>query len=381
MKNDLEALNSRIRKTIRKSSGLFPQEASPTSDAMSTTPKSQQMTRTLRPNNFRRFIKIQTLTFLNPTTIVSGIESATGTTISGQRIKNLRCSQSPHNKIITIHNFYNCIIQITSKGKLTAIRPQYIVDGKKESYSKSGTLKEVQIWLVSIINSWKDEQELAINKFLDVFPRLRIKGELIHLQKRGEEVEILGDAFIDTIPDSSSFYCNVGKKVYDKGFEFTNPKMGESSVPNIVRYLENQSLKAHLPAISDELGEIKGLLKELVGANVDTANNMKNIANDFVTLSQGSSELAVNMQTHVGIMKGIRSGIDNFSSSINNFNNVFNKGEIILPPKKENEDTLNAIKQNLKCLDDIEKFQSLIKSLSPNQLTNFQCWLFERFGI
>jgi hypothetical protein len=206
-----------------------------------------------RPNNYRRQIEIKHPINLTRVLLRGTIGSTSWLQNQGIFPVETKIHQSEHTKLITIEKFKNCIIQI-GKTKITAIHPQNVINGKKETFLLEGeTLEEIKKWIFDKKQAIQKELDEALFVFCDLH-NLQIKNK--PKWSRYEDF-LRGDDYLDKIPKDTIIHARIGKKVYDEGWEWHNSGDNEEPTERMVTYIENQSLTKNMPIIEKRFKEIE----------------------------------------------------------------------------------------------------------------------------
>lgn len=199
-----------------------------------------------RPNNYRRKIKVRQKT----DDIIESIKN-----------NSKSFSYTEHTKLLFVDVHPQVKIQY-GRETLTAMYSQRIINGEKEVFLIRGkTVQDIETWILSKVQEIEKLLDAELKKFIK---KHDLRGKYTRLEKpkwdRYEDM-ILGEAFIDSLPEDLIFNTSHVKKVYPKGVEFVS-KEKDPGV-QAVNYIKNASWKEYAPEIADEIEQLRPQIERL----------------------------------------------------------------------------------------------------------------------
>lgn len=230
-----------------------------------------------RPNNYRLQFNFKIETFKRNTTLKSGVQ-----------ISNFGTKY-------TYHNFYNTTVILDIPKRKKSPKITLIYKPSKRFYY------EIKCSNLAEIDKKINEKVLNIEQSLMEALKLFISNYGGSVDMRTKkwvrfEDDIHGEDYIDNIPRDMVITDTYFKKVYQKGLEFKNPAY-------VKAYISNRAIEEIAPEIA---AAINGLGMEF-----------SNFSSQALPVIQ---ELALNMGTHIKVLKGIEKGIDKFNKTVETLN-------------------------------------------------------------
>lgn len=258
-----------------------------------TTPK-KTISIVWRPNNYRRQIEVKEKTNSIKNKIIHTIKNA---------------NYTEHTKLISIKNFTPNITLQYGKNTLTGIYSQNVIGGHKETFL-------IEAYKISHLEEYlqqkkKDIRE-RIDKALIVFSRQY--DIILPLRKpvwsRYEDF-LKGEEYIDKIPAETVIHDTYFKKVYGEGIEFIKTDKGEAPTVHLKNYIKNRAIEDLAPDISDSINGLGSKFDDFTGK-----------------VTPAIEDLALNMKTHVKIMKNIDKGIMAFNKTVKRLDSRLNQTKL-----------------------------------------------------
>jgi len=258
------------------------------SNSMTTTKKS--FSYFFRPNNYRRQIMVKEKTNSTLQEIRGAIS-----------ILPMELNINTHTKLISIKNYKPNITIQYGKNILTAIYSQTIIAGEKEIFRiERNSIGEVQ----DRINEIKQDIEKRVDNALKEFShKFNLSMPFKNPVWSRYEDFIKGEEFIDKIPRECIIHDTFFKKVYGKGIEFKKSELEEPTI-HLKNYIKNRAIEDIAPEISGSINSLGSTLEKFT-------NDLTPVIND----------LAVNMKTHISVLKGI-------DKSFKKFNNLLTQKDL-----------------------------------------------------
>lgn len=226
-----------------------------------------------RPNNYRLQFNYNTKTFKRDTTLKSGVQ------ISNYGTK------------YTLKDFHETTIMLDTPKKKKQAKITVIYKPKQRFYYevKCSSLNTIDKRINEKVRNIENKLIYALNSFIMRF------GGVADLDTRKWvrfEDDIHGEDFIDKIPRDQIINDTYFKKVYQKGIEFKNPAYIKS-------YISNRTVEEIAPEIAEAINGLGSLFSQFSERVTPAIEN-----------------LAVNMGTHVKVMKNIDKGIKAFNKTV-----------------------------------------------------------------
>lgn len=231
-----------------------------------------------RPNNYRLQFNFKIETFKRNTTLASGVTPLNFGT-----------------KFI-YKDFYNSTIILDipkhkKPAKITAIYKPI----KRFYYElKCYNLAEIDTKINERVKSIENKLIYALNQFISKYGGSYVAGSKKWVRF---EDDVHNEDFIDKIPRDLVITDTYFKKVYQQGIEFKNPAY-------VKTYISNRVVEEITPEIAEAI------------------NTLGTEFNQFTArVTPAIENLAMNMGTHISIMKDIKKGINEFRSVVKDLNN------------------------------------------------------------
>lgn len=284
-----------------------------------------------RPNNYRRQRVIKPLS----ETTIKKLLSFPGVV------------QNSHTKIISVKDYCDNVTVQVFKQRVIFIWKQERFRGVKKWFSVSG----VDIGAVErVIEGHKAFISGLLDSAAEVF-----SGQfgVVYLGfpkwVRCEDA-LKGDAFLDSLPKELVIHAEHFKKVYADEVEFVG-RSGDVPTAKMVRYINNRVVEQFTPEIAGEISANRFLIK------------------DLLRVVQG---FAVNMSTHVAVLKGIEKSFDKFNSLLSS-----SRGDGFF----KSFDLFSWADENILVYpDDIFKHEVFISRLSVFERDLLSDYIFDKFG-
>lgn len=235
-----------------------------------------------RPNNYRLLIPYKLINFKGNTT--------KGITVSNHQTK------------YSIKNLGEATLMLDTPKKKEAKLTVIYKPSKRFYYNvESNSINDMGEYISNKVNEIETKLLEAANKFQRLVGGQAIISEKIWIR---HEDEVHGEDFIDKIPRDLIIHDTYFKKVYEKGIEFKNPAY-------VKKYISARVIEDIAPEIANEI------------------NKLNNRYNQFEERVLPSIEnLALNMKTHVSIMKNINKGIKNLNTTNKRINDKLDQKKL-----------------------------------------------------
>lgn len=241
-----------------------------------------------RPNNYRLRIKVK---------------EKSNSTLKKIQTTIPKANINKHTKLVSIKNYEGVTLQY-GKETLTAIFSQNIINGVKETYLiEAYSIKDLEERLFQK----RDEVKELMGRALDIFSKkLNIKLRFEKPQWDRYEDWTKGEDFIDKIPREVIIHDTYFKKVYGEGIEFKQTPKKEPPVVHLKNYIVNRAIEDIAPEIANSINN--------VGNNLNNSIEKK--------LAPVIDNLALNMDTHISVLKGIEKAFNKFNDKLDTMPNI-----------------------------------------------------------
>jgi len=248
-----------------------------------------------QPHNYRLYIDFNKETFNPPKP-----ENPTLKKLK-VRLVGFKYSLKNYNSEHHFDNFYGCRIII--KKKITEITNKY--HNKQWRLMTANNIDDIGNKIDEVVNKLDIQCINSLKKLIKLFGG-NSEFKILNRKWKGEH-GVKGIDFLDKIPEDMIIHDTLFKKVYKgKKVEYKSPV-------HVKNTLTNYAIKNIAPEIGNELTIIKEMVKGTLEINADTSKVLNQFANKYVEHSTIYDNLAVNIETHTKVLKGIEKAFNKFN--------------------------------------------------------------------